>query len=812
MEIFLLFVLIVLVIWLNGQGNDRIKTLTKRVDELRQEIARNKELHTTQTQPKKESTASQTSSSPVVEKKIVPVESKVPDLSFPIITEEIKEVPKKSVPVVPVNPPKQTFFERNPPPVTPPKKTFFERNPDLEKFIGENLINKIGIAILVLGIGFFVKYAIDQNWINEYGRAAIGILCGGILLGFAHFLRLRFKAFSSVLVGGGISVLYFTIAIAFHEYHLFSQTAAFAIMVVITAFAVMLSLAYDRIELAVLSIIGGFSTPFMVSTGEGNYIVLFSYLMILNVGMLALAYFKKWNIINILTYAFTILIYGGWLITQLNGTENPPYNGALLFASLFYLVFFCMNMVNNIKENRPFAMLDFSLLISNTFLYYAAGMGILHHIREGYFQGMFTAGLAVFNFLFAFVLYKNQKVDKNLVYLLIGLVLSFVSLTAPIQLEGNHITLFWAAETVLLLWLSQKSGIKLMKIASMIVMGLMFFSLIMDWSQVYSSVHFTKENIVVEPMMILFNKGFSTGFVSVLSLFFSILLLKKEKEIEIFKDFETKVYKNILYISMAVFLYITLLLELNYQLFARIDYAPACQIILGFYNILFVIGLHVWASKKEFRFLPELLILFGGVVLFMYAVYYNPQAALVRNSYLEGGTATVLQYLFHYLTAASALVLLLFFFRNVKRIYGLNSEMGVGLLWFTSFVIVYVASAEFSHLSVMASYSHNSSIPDIIKQTYKIGFPILWGVCSFALMVTGMRLKMRHLRIISLSLFFITLLKLFIFDIQGISEGGKIAAFISLGIILLVVSFMYQKLKVLILNDDAEKLKNETKP
>src|SRR5690606_30266447 len=153
------------------------------------------------------------------------------------------------------------------PPATKPG--FFEKHPDLEKFIGENLANKVGIAILVVGIGFFVKFAIDQNWINEIGRVFIGILCGGLLVAIAHRLRKTFVAFSSVLVGGGIAVLYFTIAIAFHEYQIFPQAIAFVLMVVITAFTVVLSLGYNRVELAVFAILGGFGSPFMVSTGEG---------------------------------------------------------------------------------------------------------------------------------------------------------------------------------------------------------------------------------------------------------------------------------------------------------------------------------------------------------------------------------------------------------------------------------------------------------------------------------------------------------------------------------------------------------------
>jgi uncharacterized membrane protein len=91
---------------------------------------------------------------------------------------------------------------------------------DYEKLIGENWLNKIGIAILVIGVGFFVKYAIDQNWIGEWGRVLIGLLSGGVLISIAHFLRKKYAAFSSVLIGGGISICItpFPLPITFTDY------------------------------------------------------------------------------------------------------------------------------------------------------------------------------------------------------------------------------------------------------------------------------------------------------------------------------------------------------------------------------------------------------------------------------------------------------------------------------------------------------------------------------------------------------------------------------------------------------------------
>ncbi|MGK4569146.1 DUF2339 domain-containing protein [Flavobacterium sp. 3HN19-14] len=255
--------------------------------------------------------------------------------------------------------------------------TFKEKNPDLEKFIGENLINKIGVLILVLGISYLVKYAIDKDWINEPARVGIGILSGALVMGFAHKLRKNYAAFSSVLVAGAIAIFYFTIAIAFHDYHLFGQTAAFVIMVGITAFSAIISLSYDRMELAILSLIGGFAVPFMVSTGTGNYVVLLTYIAILDVGILALAFHKKWSAVNVVAYVFTVALYGVWLY-QDNALPHPHFGGALVFGFAFYLIFILTNIVNNIRTKGVFSAIELSILASNTFLFYAAGMTILH--------------------------------------------------------------------------------------------------------------------------------------------------------------------------------------------------------------------------------------------------------------------------------------------------------------------------------------------------------------------------------------------------------------------------------------------------
>jgi uncharacterized membrane protein len=681
-----------------------------------------------------------------------------------------------------------------PTPIPKPRKQgFLERNPDMEKFIGENLANKIGIAILVLGIGFFVKYAIDQEWIGVYGRVLIGLLCGGILLGVAHKLRKSLPAFGSVLVGGGIAVLYLTITIAFQEYQIIGQVPAFLIMVAITAFTILLSIAYDRKELAILAILGGFGSPFMVSTGEGNYVVLFTYVLLLDAGILVLAYFKRWHVVNIIAYIFTIILFGSWLGVRFDASKDGMIAGGMTFATLFYLSFFAMNIVNNLKERTKFNSIEISLLLSNTFLYYAAGMYVLNNEHTDVFRGLFTALIGVFNFIFAYVFFKTRRVDRNLVFLLIGLVLTFVSLAAPVQLEGNYITMFWAAEAVLLLWLSLQSGIRLMKLASVIITVLMLISLAMDWMNVY------RLTVQGTHYVAILNKGFITTLFSFLSLLISGYLAKSDKVENVI---HVRSYRVLLTFAAVAVLYFGAFLELNYQLAFYIADVSSIRIIIGTYNMGFILGLVV--IEKRLVLPEQLRMIFpalGIVAMVLYFAAYHHPIVEARNSYI-GGDQSFLGFGFHYLLVSMLLLITMWSLRRFRLLKEFNEYSYNVYSWIFVFFFLFMASAELDHTVVLSLNSGSDSIEHIVRQNQKIGYPILWGVSSFLLIAIGLRKKRRHLRIISLSLFLITLVKLFLMDIRGISQGGLIAAFISLGLLLLIVSFMYQRLKKFLLEDD----------
>ena len=721
--------------------------------------------------------------------------SKPPDPPIvPPVEQEPFKIPARSKPLLYKDPLLyQAPASQAPPPVPPPPPPvtpgFFERHPDLEKFIGENLVSKIGIAILVLAIGFFVKYAIDNDWVGSAGRVGIGILCGGILVAVAHLLRNSYKAFSSVLVGGGLAVFYFTITLAYQQYHLFGQTASFIIMLVITVFAVILSLLYDRQELAIIALVGGFASPFMVSSGSGDYKILFSYLLILNTGLLAIAYNKAWRLLNILAFIFTALLFASWLFMLPDAGNRDEFLGGFLFATAFFILFLAINIANNIKDNKNFIASDFGILLANTCLYFAAGLYLLARLKWNKYFGLFSASMAVFNLGISYILFRKKKVDNNILYLLIGITLSFISLTAPIQLHGHYITLFWASESVLLYWLFQRSGIRIILLASRLVWGAMLISLFIDWTNVYGNVFYD--------LPVVFNKGLMTAVYAALccaALFF----LRRREVKRLNAAGGIALYADILIGGLLLFAGGAL--EIHHQFSFHYPGTNLFLLYLLLYEYLLTC-LVVYSARKWHWFSAHSYTGWLMVISIIFYLTVTPDVFMIQRQLLQTG-----HYGEHFIAhwAGDGLVIWILY-HLIAWIRKVNTENNPVFAWILCGTVVIFLSSETLLLMNALFFSKTNSLEEIQLVYIKAGLPILWSLCSFSFMWLGMRNKFKPLRIISLVLFSVTISKLFLFDISNIPIAGKIAAFFCLGVLLLIVSFMYQRLKKIIIEDEQKK-------
>jgi uncharacterized membrane protein len=779
LTVILLLVIVILIINNKSGVNQKLDGLEYKIEELQNLLEKQKR------DAKPEEKPWTSFPDPVKPPTIkLPVPPKPAEPQPEIVVERQKEVfaDNRAVTTKPVRAPEPEILKP-----AEPELSFFERYPDLEKFIGENLVNKIGIAILVLAIGFFVKYAIDNDWVGPVGRVGIGIFCGAILIGFAHRMRNNYKAFSSVLVGGGLAVFYFTITLAYQQFHLFAQPVGLGIMVVITVFAVILALLYDKQELAVIALVGGFASPFLVNSGVANYTGLFSYLFVLNAGLLIIAYFKAWRILNITAFILSIVFFATVLFTL----PASAYSTAFWFATVFYLLFFVINVVNNIRENKVFVAIDFSILLINTALYFSAGLYILTQMEALTYRGLFAASLAALNLLLSFILFKTRKTDPNILYLLIGITLTFISLTAPIQLHGHYITLFWACEAVLLYWLYLKSHIKLMKLTSLIVWVAMLLSLIMDLIAIYtdSSIH----------IAIIINKGFITTLFAAAGSYLLYLFIAKDPDPQIYG---LGIYKTLYRVVALALLFSTGVLEINHQFLYYYPGTSVNVMYLALYTAAFVYLFIIIASKIHNKPISTQFIISLLVCTIAIYLVLNPLIFELLGYMLAQGKIPMSHFYVHWL---SALFIGLLFYKLII-FYGesFSDDLKIFATWVLAGAVVLFLSFEFCLLSEQLFYSKANTIDTVQTVYIKTVLPVLWGLLSFTLMWMGMRTKQRILRIISLSLFTITLIKLFLFDINNIPVAGKIAAFFCLGVLLLIVSFMYQKVKKIITDDEAK--------
>ncbi|ERJ57673.1 DUF2339 domain-containing protein [Sphingobacterium paucimobilis] len=673
---------------------------------------------------------------------------------------------------------------------------FKQKNPDIEKFIGENLINKIGIIILVLGISFFVKYAIDKEWINEPARVGIGILAGGILLGVAHRMRAQFKAFSSVLVAGAIAVFYFTIGIAFHDYHLFSQTTTFIIMVMITMFSTFVSMAYNRQELAVMSVIGGFAVPFMVSTGHGNYHVLLTYITLLNVGMLTISYFRRWFVVNFTAFILTTLIVAVWYIVLPSSTPTILLH-VFGYCTLLYILFMVAFVINNVVHKNKFSTYEIGAVISNTSAFYAIGYHIVHSYNPNY-VGLFTILLAGFNIIFAYLIFKKYRFDKTIVFVLIGLALTLATITIPVQFEGNYVTIFWACEAVLLLWLTHKSQLKGFLLGAILVQWLAIISLVQDLAAYV-------EDEVAHTLVL--NTVCITGLVIIGSLVASYKLLQKHSYTYTLSAiiFNQIAYRKFIFVCALVLAYILPIIEISYQASFRFDNAGTVYFFIYLYHMIFSTLLIYFGryKTKSIETLSDVLIIANAI--FYIIVGYRIPIIEKYTTFIYNDGAFPFAFNLHYLSL-TALLLQIWWY--LKRDFFGSVELGkrnTYTAWLVAFFIVYLCSAEVNIVFLFQATDFDSYFTTR-EFVMKVIFPILWGLLSFAFLIYGIKKSLKTARVIALSLLGITILKLFIYDIRDVSETGKIIAFILLGALILTISFVYQKIKKLVVDNNNEKL------
>ena len=267
---------------------------------------------------------------------------------------------------------------------TPPERPGGQQ---LETRMGLTWINRIGVLTLIIGVAFFFKYAIDNQWIGETGRVVIGVLAGLATLVAGDVLwRRGQKVLAQGVCGLGVSVLYLSFYASFGFYHLLPQAAAFVLMVMVTAMAGALALRYGAMAIAALGMFGGYSTPLLLSTHQDAPWTFFSYLLLINVGAVTIARVKGWRPINLMAFLATVILYFSWFDEWFRPEKQVVATAAALaFYALFAFaewrwIFYAVQVLTGIglaaiwPETTPYLVL--SLIVG------FAGLAIADQVRR----------------------------------------------------------------------------------------------------------------------------------------------------------------------------------------------------------------------------------------------------------------------------------------------------------------------------------------------------------------------------------------------------------------------------------------------
>ncbi|HEV2863334.1 MAG TPA: DUF2339 domain-containing protein [Pyrinomonadaceae bacterium] len=347
---------------------------------------------------------------------------------------------------------------------------------DIEMLIGGRWFLWAGIIFVAFAVAFFLKLAFENDWIGPGLRVGLGAAAGLALLGAGEWLRgrgLRYYAF--VISGGGVLILYLSIYAAYNFYQLLGQPVAFLLMALVTALAVSLSVRLDALPVAVLGLAGGFLTPALLSRGVDNQVALFGYVALLDAGVLAVAYFKRWRLLDFLSFLGTALVTLVWM-AEYYAREKLWLT--LFFLSLFFVLYALLAVVHNVLPGRRSRWFDLSLALTNAGLYYLLSYWLLVNAGYDLTAPATHAVLVSAFFLLLFYLVRTRaRADRLLSYGYVGAAVTFFTVAVGVRFDLYWVTMAWAVEALMLTWVGLRADERATTTASLVV----FAAAVLHW-------------------------------------------------------------------------------------------------------------------------------------------------------------------------------------------------------------------------------------------------------------------------------------------------------------------------------------------
>lgn len=664
----------------------------------------------------------------------------------------------------------------------------------MEYAVASNWLLRIGVLILVTGIGFFLKYSIDNGLIGEQARVALTVLAGlGMIVGGVRLVGGKYHLFSQGLLGGGIAVLYFSVFAAFSFYHLLGVYPTFALMILVTASAATLAIRLDSMLVAIFAIIGGYCTPILLSTGQVNFVGLYSYMLLLGAGILGINWYKQWHLLNFLSFFFNYLLF----FAALDKYQNEFFWQVFPFLAGFFVLYstmvFLFCLVNRVKST----LLDLLALIVNAGIFFATAHHLIEQQYGQIWVALLTVALAAFYIGHVYFCLAKRIADKELQLSFIGLAAFFLTITLPLLLSKQWLTVSWSLQALVMLWMAEKMRSHFLRQAAYgLYLIVLFRFCFIDLASQYGA-GMDSEQSFVGFLAGLLERVISFG-IPIASLALAYRLVEKPVDpatlaCEPGNDVPLWLKDNwllqiILFIAAGM-LFVVLQLEL-YRSFAYL-YPPlqVPMLTLVWLAMCALLLLRYLTSPGDWL-LQALKIFVGGVLLKLlffdlpsWNLTFGHISSLDNVWTLRYGGPYSFQFaLMRLLDFAAISGFLLFAYLRlgkvddqavaIRRIFG-----GAALVLLFAFL----------------SLEINSALYQFVPGLRSGGVSILWSIFALSLVFNGIKRQIAVFRLVGLGLFALVAWKVFFIDLARLEQLYRILAFIVLGMLALGGAFFYMR-------------------
>ncbi len=656
----------------------------------------------------------------------------------------------------------------------------------MEFAVASQWLLRIGILILVVGVGFFLKYSVENNLINELGRVMLSAAAGlGMLVAGTRLLGKKYHVLGQGLLGGGLATLYFAVFAAANFYHMIDQLPAFVLMTLITALAGGIAVRFNSILVAVLGVLGGYGTPIMLSTGVVNFPGLFGYMLILGVGVLAICYWRNWPLVNYLAFFCTYALFFASMrdYTQDHFWEVMPF--AIAFFVLFSTMTFLYKVANAAKSN----LLDLLALLINAGVFYFVSYQLVSEAYTREWVGAVTLSLAAFYTVHVVAFLQRKLVDRELLVCFCGLAAFFLAVTMPLILSPAWITVSWALQALVMLWIAGKLGSEFLRHVAYVLYAIVLVRFgVIDLPRNFLRGPSAADLPMADYVRQLVERIVMFG-VPISSIGGAYWLLKRQqtqagqlvgRENDI-NGLIRGMWAMRLAVGIALaMLFVYLNLEFN-RTFGYL-YAPLKLPLLTLLWLA-MCGLLLYETVvRESKVLLAFLLVFVSGLLFKLFAFDLPGWAL-DHQLLYAGDYSFRDALLRLLDFGAVVG---FFSAGYALLAPKRNARTAG---------IFFGFCALGMLFIYSTLELNSLLHTYVEGMRAGGVSILWSLFALALILRGIGRNERVLRYLGLALFAIVAWKVFFVDLARLDQFFRIIAFIVLGLLVLAGSFVYLKYK-----------------